>query len=224
MKHLLVLLIAVAALVFSLGVRADTDTGKDKEKPAKKRALLAHIKLSGLPEETAPNVDPLLGQIGEPFKAKIDRIKKARNDKDVQALLLEINGLHVAWGKLNELTKAVADFRAAGKKVYAHIESGSQLEYLLALSCDEVAAPESAWLMLTGLRAEATFYKGLLEKLGIKADMLQMGDYKGAAEPFTRDSLSEANRKQLTLVLHDYYDNEMVGRIVAGRASRKLSP
>ena len=48
--------------------------------------------------------------------------------------------------------------------------------------------PESGWLMLIGLRAEVSFYKDLLDKIGVKADMLQMGDFKSAAEPFIADT------------------------------------
>ena len=92
---------------------------------------------------------------------------------------------------------------------------------MLALACDDVCVPDAAWLMLTGIRLEATFYKGLLEKVGVKADMLQMGDFKGAAEPYTRDSLSDANRQQMTALLDDFFDHEMVGRIIAGRPRQK---
>src|SRR5262249_22989043 len=87
----------------------------------------------------------------------------------------------------------------------------------------EVCMPEPAWLMLTGVRLEMTFFKGLLAKLGIKADFLHMGDFKGAAEPFTRDSMSEPNRKQWTALLDDFYEHQLVGRIVAARPERKLS-
>src|SRR5262249_14485875 len=108
-------------------------------------------------------------------------------------------------------------------KVYAYVESGATRDYLLGLACDEVCMPEPAWLMLVGTRIEATFYKGLLAKLGVQADFLHMGDFKSAAEPFTRDSLSEPNRKQLTAMLDDFYDHQIVGRIVADRPERKLT-
>jgi protease-4 len=212
------------ALVLSPSVRAAEDAKKQADKPAPKKALkVAHIKLSGSMGEKAPTVDPLLGNLGETFKDKLERIKKAGADKEVAALLLEVNGVSAGWGKLNELTEAVAAFRATGKKAYAHLESGSTKDYLIGLACDEVCLPESTWLMLTGVRMEVSFYKDLFAKIGVKADMLQMGDFKGAAEPYTRDSLSEPNRKQLTSVLDDFYEKEIVGRIVKARALRKLS-
>ena len=69
------------------------------------------------------------------------------------------------------------------------------------------------------MRMEVTFYKDLFDKIGVKADMLQMGDFKGAAEPYTRTSLSEPNRKQLHSVLDDNFDHGLVARIV--KAARK---
>src|SRR5262249_23756380 len=93
----------------------------------------------------------------------------------------------------------------------------------LALACDEVCLPESGTLMLTGLRAEVTFFKDLFDKIGVKADMLAMGEAKTAAEPFTRTSLTDASRKQLKGVLDDHFDNDLVARIVKARAAKKFT-
>ena len=75
--------------------------------------------------------------------------------------------------------------------------------------------PPVGSLTVSGVRMEITYYKGLLEKLGIKADMLQMGDYKGAAEPLTRDKMSPAFRTQMETVIDDLY-NQLVNTIATG--------
>jgi len=210
------------ALLLPLAARADEDkSSKDKPKEAKKAFTLAHIKLSGSMAERPPMTDPLFGSIGETFKEKVDRLKKAGADKQVNGVLLEIDGVSCGWGKLNELTQAIKKLRQSGKKVYAHVESGTAKDYMLALACDDLAMPEASMLMLTGLRMEVSFYKGLFKKLGIQADFIQMGDFKGAAEPFVRDSLSEPNRKQLNSILDDFYDKDIVERIVHARPQRK---
>jgi protease IV len=189
----------------------------------KKTATVAHIRLSGALDEAPVATDPLFGVSPENFKTKLDRIRKAAKDKSVEALYLQLDGLQVGWGKLDELAGAVAEVRKAGKKVFAYLESGDTKDYLLGLACDQVYIPESGWLMLTGVRAEVTFYKELLDKLGVKADMLQMGAYKGAAEPFTRTKLSPETRQQLGSVINDYYEKGLVERIVAGRKNQKWS-
>jgi len=177
----------------------------EETKVEKKVVRMAHIKLSGSLEEAPPSSDPLLGSFNEHFQSKLDRIRKARQDANIQALYLQLDGLDIGWGKLDELRRAIADFRKSGKKVYAYLESGSTKDYLAALACDEVCAPESTWLMLTGLRAEVSFYKDLFEKIGVQADMLQMGDYKSAAEPYMRKKMSQPAREQLTSVLDDLF-------------------
>lgn len=194
-----------------------------KDPPKKKTVTVAHLKISGSLNESAPNTDPLLGQIGETFRDRIERLKKVGADKNVDAVLLEIDSVAGGWGKLNELAQAITKLRATGKKVVGFVEGGGNREYLLALSCDEVVLPEASMLMLTGLRMEVTFYKKTLEMLGIKADFIMMGDYKSAAEPYLRNSLSEANREQLTSILDDQFAHEIVGRIVKGREKAKLT-
>jgi protease-4 len=188
-----------------------------------KPTTVAHIKLTGDLDESPPPLDPLLGLGGENFKAKLDRIKKAKKDAAVQALQLQIDGLAIGWGKVDELTKAIADFRQSGKKVFAQLEAGDTKDYLVALACDEISMPESGWVMLTGVRAEVTFFKELFEKIGVKADMLQMGEAKSAAEPFTRTKLSDASRKQLEGVIDDFYEKGIVERIVKLRAGKNFT-
>jgi protease-4 len=178
---------------------------------------VAHIRLAGELDEAPATEDPLFGGGSENLRAKLDRIKKARDDKSVRALYLEIEGISAGWGKLDELRRALADFRKSGKKLFAYLQAGETKDYLLALSCDEIAMPEPAWLMLTGMRAEVSFYKGLFDKLGVKADMLQMGEFKGAAEPYTRTEMSPQFRKQLESVLDDYFEKGLIATVAESR-------
>ncbi len=210
--------ILLAVFAVALPVRAE-----DK-KTEKKTVSLAHIKLSGSLGEAPPSSDPLLGSLSEHFKSKLDRINKARKDANINALYLQLDGLNIGWGKLDELSRAITEFRKSGKKVFAYLESGNTKDYLVALACDEVCIPEPGWLMLTGMRAEVSFYKDLFEKIGVQADMLQMGDFKSAAEPFMRRSMSEPARKQLTSVLDDYYEHSLVERIVHCRKDKDFTP
>jgi protease-4 len=206
--------VAALALLLVAGVGA-----AQAAEPA--ATTVAHIRLAGSLDEAPVSADPLFSLGAENFKAKLDRIGKAKDDANVRALYLEINGLGVGWGKLHELRHAVADFRAAGKKAFAYLESGDAKDYLLALACDEVCQPEAGWLMLTGLRAEVSFFKNLFNKIGVEADMLQMGDFKGAAEPFTRSSMSPEFRGQFEKVLDDFYEKSFVEVIVRSRPAKK---
>src|SRR5260221_14578540 len=73
-------------------------------------ATLAHIKLSGSMGETPVAADPIFGVAGENLKSKLDRIKKARADADIQGLLLQIDEVGIGWGMLYELLRAIDYF------------------------------------------------------------------------------------------------------------------
>src|SRR5207244_4518985 len=106
-------------------------------------------------------------------------------------------------------------------KVYAHCESADTKTLLTALACDVVAMPESGEVMIHGMRAEVTFYKDFFEKLHLQADFLQMGDYKGAAEPFTRSSMSPQFRKQFETVIDDFFEKSYVEALAKSRPEKK---
>src|SRR5262245_62192983 len=99
----------------------------------KTTASVAHIKLSGGFDETPVAADPLFGISPENFKAKLDRIKKAEKDSKIQGLYLTIDDPKLGWGKLDELSRAIHNFRKAGKKAFAYLEAGSSDDYLVGL-------------------------------------------------------------------------------------------
>ena len=131
-------------------------------------------------------------------------------------MLLHINGVSIGWARLNELHTAIAEVKAAGKPVWARMDDASNMDYLLAASCDRIIVPESGTLMLTGLRAEVTFFKNLFEMLDIKADMLRVGAFKSAAEPYTRTEMSDEFRLEMESILDDYYAT-MVSQVATAR-------
>lgn len=194
------------------------DVKKEEKKPANK---IAHIKLNGGLDESPVSEETLFGSPAENLSSKLKRIQKAAKDPEVSALYIELGDVQAGFGKLNELKRAIADFRATGKKAYAYAESLSAKSYLLGLACDEVILPESGELMFVGLRAEVTLYKGLLDKVMLKADVLKVGAYKSAVEPFIADKMSDANREQVTSMLDDHFENELVKWMISARPSRK---
>jgi len=208
----------LAVIVMSLPVIA-----AEKDKPA---PSIAHIRLKGDLDE-APTGESLFGGGGENLRMKIERIQKAKKDANVQALLIEIEGLEFglfSFGKIEEVRRAIADFKTSGKKTYCYMEDVGGLDYLVACACDTICIPESGTFGLLGLRIEMEFYKDSLELVKVKADFLTMGEAKGAAEPYTRTSMSPENRKQYTLVLDDLYDNSVIKTIASSRTAKKLTP
>ena len=189
---------------------AAKDGGKDKS-PAK----VAVLEISGSYPE-GPDQDGLFGEISVSLNKVLERIDQAKNDSKIAAVLLQIRDPQIGRGKVDEFRAAIARVRKAGKKVYADVRSTDSKPYLIASACDEIIMPESGTLAVSGVRAELTFFKDLLDKLGIKAEMMQVGAYKGAAEPLTRSGMSPEFRKQFELVIDNYYD-QMIDMIAADR-------
>ncbi|RKU35772.1 signal peptide peptidase SppA [Candidatus Poribacteria bacterium] len=133
---------------------------------------------------------------------KLDALK---TDDDIAGVIFKIDDVSVGWATLQEIRSKLHAFRAAGKETIGYLEGGGNAEYLLAATMDRVVLMPAGGLNLTGLRAEIMFYKGLLDKLDIQADMLAMGKYKSGVEPYMRDGMSDAFRESMTTLLDDLY-------------------
>lgn len=133
---------------------------------------------------------------------KLDTLK---TDDEIAGVIFKIDGVAVGWATLQEIRDKLNEFREAEKETIGYLESGGNAEYLLAAAMDRVVLMPTGGLNLTGLRAEVLFYKGLLEKLDIEADMLAMGKYKSGVEPYMREGMSDAFREATTALLDDLY-------------------
>ena len=188
------------AMALPAALRAADDA---KKADAPKTPIVAVLTLKGnILEEPSP-----VGFEGTPLsdnmQTLLDRMKKARDDKDVKALVLKVRTLQLGWARANELREAIKAFRKSGKKVYAYLEEVDNKDYYVACAADEIVVPEGGWLMVKGMAAQVTFYKALFDKVGIKADWMQVGKYKSYGEPFTRTSMSPAFREEMTELLND---------------------
>lgn len=175
----------------------------------------AHIELKGNYPE-GPQMLGLFGEVHENLAEIIGRLDKAAKDDAIQGVVLKLNSPEIGRGKLNEFRQAIARVKGRGKKVVAYLDSASSGDYLVAASCDEVVMPEPGVLMLLGVRSEVSFYKNLFDFLGVKAEMLRVGEYKSAAEPYSRTEMSKEFREELEHVLGDFYD-QMVETVAQGR-------
>ncbi|MEO8041695.1 MAG: signal peptide peptidase SppA [Acidobacteriota bacterium] len=157
---------------------------------------------------------------GQSFTSLLTQLRKAKIDNRIQAVMLEINFPGIGWGKADELRDAIKDFKASGKPVYAYMQLGMNKEYYIATAADKIFLPPSGDLYVNGFAAEAMFYKGSLDKLGIEADVIQIGPkYKNAPDQYTKKEMGEGQREVINAVLDEYY-----GRFTGGIAeSRKKS-
>ena len=182
------------------------------------------LSVSGDLPDYAPE-DELTKALGigqtQSFTSLLTQLRKAKVDKRIGAVLLDINFPGIGWGKADELRDAIADFRTSGKPVYAYMMLGTNREYYVATAAEKIFLPPPGDLYINGFAAEAMFYKGSLDKLGIEADVIQIGPkYKNAPDQYTKTEMGEGQREVINAVLDEYYGR--FTKAVAG--SRKMAP
>jgi protease-4 len=177
----------------------------DKESKSKKVQPLkfGEIELKGAYPEGA-GVSGLFGANGETLSDLIGRFDKAATDEKLDGIVLKFNGGSLGWAKVNELRQAISRLRGKGKHAIAYLDSAETHDYLVACACNQIVMPESGELSMLGLRAEVTFYKNLLDWLHVKAEMLRVGEFKSAAEPYSRTEMSKEFRLEMEAILDDY--------------------
>lgn len=151
----------------------------------------------------------------------VDAIRNAATDPRIKVLILEPDGLSGAGlSKLEEIGAAVADFRKAGKKVYAWGKNFNQTQYHLAAQADEVFVNPDGYVLLTGFGRYPTYFKGLFDQIGVKMQVFRVGTYKSFVEPYTRSDMSpedrEATREYLDAAWQAYQADITAARPKAG--------
>ena len=121
-------------------------------------------------------------------------IDHAAHDSRITRILIDPSNLQFGgMGALEEVGAALDRFRAAGKPVVAWGTNLGQMQYLLAAHANEVLLDPAGSISVTGLSDYRSYYKGLLDKLGISAHLFRVGEFKSAAEPFILDQPSPAS-------------------------------
>jgi protease-4 len=144
----------------------------------------------------------------------------ACDDPRLSGVLIRCDDLQASWARLQGLHRILERLRAAGKRVWVHLERAGVREYYLASAADHVSLSPVSTLDVTGLSSEAVFLLDGLQKLGVQADVVQIGRYKSAGEMFTRRDMSVPHREMLDSLLDDLYD-QLVTAVAAGR---RLAP
>src|SRR5688500_5023562 len=176
------------------------------------------LRVAGTLPDYSPD-DPFKKYFGGPDQSLtglVMQFKKAKVDKRIKAILLDINLSGVGWGKAEELRDAITDFRTSGKPVYAYIELGLNKEYYIAAACDKIIVPPPGVLFINGLAADVMFFRGSLDKLGIYPDIYQIGKYKSAGDMFTQKEMTDAHREYVNELLNDLF-NRYVNAIAQAR-------
>ncbi|MFT6732825.1 MAG: protease-4 [Polaribacter sp.] len=133
-------------------------------------------------------------------------LDQAKDDDRITSLVISTNYL---WGigmtKMQDLAVAIEDFKTSGKPVIAYSDYFSQGQYFLASQADEVVMNPQGGIFLTGFSRIGTYYKGMLDKLGVNVHVFKVGEFKSAVEPFLRNNMSDAAKEANLLWMGDLW-------------------
>ncbi len=213
---IIVVIILFSAIIVGV-VSSSNDTVEIDEN------TILHINLDyPIVERTEDN--PLEDLDFGPFKSQktiglndiLKSINHAASDDNITGIYLDATFLMAGMATTEEIRNALIEFKKSGKFIYAYSEVYTQKAYYLASVAHKIYLNPQGILELKGFSSQNMFFKGALEKLEIEAQVIKVGTYKSAVEPFILDKMSDANKLQMNSLLNSLYIN-FVGKIAQSR-------
>jgi protease-4 len=194
---------------------AKMKAAREKEEGQAKVALFDFS--DGISEKPA-DFSLFANQTSDTLHETIGRLKRARDDKDIRAVLILLGDGKIDLAEAQEIRDTLADI-GTHKKVYVYADGYDTTAYTLASGATDICMLAGGEIMIPGVGFSTMFYKGAFDKLGVEADYVQIGKYKGAKEPYTNSEPSEELKGELNRLTENLYT-----QIVSGIADhRKLS-
>lgn len=146
----------------------------------------------------------------------IGGIKKAKDDPKIKGIYINTTSVGAGFATVEEIRNALVDFKTSKKFIVAYSEYYTQKGYYIASAADKIYMNPEGALEFKGFGSEIMFLKGALDKLEIEAQVIKVGTYKSAVEPFILDKMSDANRLQTMSFLGSMY-NHFLSKISKSR-------
>jgi protease-4 len=151
-----------------------------------------------------------------PIRDLLEELDELAAEKQLEGLVLRADSMPMDMAHATELRRALVEFKQDGRKLYCHTEQPTNTDYYLLSACDELVLAPVGMVAIPGPAATPIHLKGLLDKLGVQADFLNVGAFKGAAEPLTRDAPSPEMIQTLEAIVARAHAT-MVAGIAQGR-------
>lgn len=171
-----------------------------------------HIELKGIISEREKSIESIydiqsFNENAISYRDIINAIYSAKDDANIEGIYLDCYGSELGIASRQEIVEAIADFKQSGKWVYAYADNYVQGDYYIASVADSIFLNPIGSIDIHGLSATTFFYKGLMDKIGIEAQILKVGTYKSAVEPFILTKMSDASREQEKHYLGNIWNN-----------------
>lgn len=191
------------SIVFSIAMMSIGDSMGKSTASVQKNSIL-HLKLDGEIAEREGGGDMSMmamlqgnntSSMG--LNTLIAAIEKAKTDKKIEGIFIECKGASAAPATRQALRNALKDFKQSGKWIYAYGNEGiDQGDYYLASVADSIFINPVGAVDVHGMASSIPYFKKVLDKVGVEMQVIRVGTFKSAVEPYMLEDISEANRLQ----------------------------
>lgn len=156
--------------------------------------------------DRAPDFNPLenLSDYGS-YQSGMDKILggilKAKDNEKIKGIKLTSGLVNAGWAQAREIRKALKEFKASGKFIYAYSDYMTQKGYYISSVADSIFINPVGIMELKGLSSEVLYYEDFQNQYGVKMEVVRHGKYKSAVEPYLQDHMSDENREQIQSLL-----------------------
>ena len=183
------------------------------------------LNLSGsIPERShKANIQDLLEDtysVPDNLKDILSAISIAKYDSRINGIVVKCNGASAGFATAKTIRDALSDFRNSGKWIFAYGESLAQGDYYIASLADSIYMNPVGMLDLHGVVSGIPFFKNTLEKIGVEMQIIRVGTFKSAVEPYMLTEMSEANRLQTQTYISNLWNN-LTDSIAVSRKIRR---
>lgn len=203
----LVLVFCFAVFIAALIQQSSQDTAQ----PAPANSVLLITLNHNIIEKTESNP---FGDIDLPYmgveksiglNSIISKIRSAATDNNIKGIYLQLANVGTGYASMEAIRSELLEFKKSGKFILAYSDMYSQKAYYLASVADKVYVNPQGGLDFRGLSASTVFFKEALDKLGVDMQVIKVGTYKSAVEPFLLNAMSEASREQVSAYVNSIY-------------------
>ena len=193
---------------------------------AEEKKIVAVFDLEGQLSESGRPAPSLLGGLGLEAERPLTlfdltrSLSKAAADPEVQAVVLDADDAGLSLSQIEEIHRRLLAIRAAGKDVWIYSDGLNNATALLGAASNRFTLMPEGDVSFSGIYAESMYFKGLLDKAGVVADVIHIGDFKSFGEEFYRTGPSDFAKQQQEELIGGIFD-QIVARVATGR---KIAP
>ena len=205
---LALVLVVVSSMILLFGMIGSGIASEMGDVEQLKSKSILTIDLSGAISEresaTAPDLTSLVqGDLSKPQNLNmiVEALAEAARNRDITAVYLKCGALEASPAACYTIRQAVLKYKESKKPVYAYADTYTMGTYLIASAADRVYMNPQGMMEMQGMSSTVLYYKDLLDKLGVEFQVVKVGTFKSAVEPYIMNSMSEPARAQMDTLL-----------------------